>query len=160
MTGYVHHLDIVIQENHLMQSHAVVVSVLQPPYRFPLHANRPQHLRPILIQDQAPDQPSRAVFLPPPSLTWVCGTSFLLTLARIGVCLLGFLYTTNLNTLPPSSMTALKSKPSLRVVVRTTENEDEGNTHMPIRPSGHGLQKTAESSRLLLIAKADGDGQL
>ena len=64
MTGYVHHLDIVIQENHLMQSHAVVVSVLQPPYRFPLHANRPQHLRPILIQDHAPDQPSRAVFPP------------------------------------------------------------------------------------------------
>ena len=145
MTGYVHHLDIVIQENHLMQSHAVVVSVLQPPYRFPLHANRPQHLRPILIQDHAPDQPSRAVFPPvppPPSLTWVCGTSFLLTLARIGACLLGFLYTTNLNTLPPSSRTALKLKPSLRVVVRTkTENEDEGNAHMPIRPSDMASRK-------------------
>lgn len=79
---------------------------------------------------------------PPPSLTWVCGTSFLLTLARIGACLLGFLYTTNLNTLPPSSRTALKLKPSLRVVVRTkTENEDEGNAHMPIRPSAMASRK-------------------
>lgn len=142
MTGYVHHLDIVIQENHLMQSHAVVVSVLQPPYRFPLHANRPQHLRPHSHPRSRAGSTITCRVSPPPSLTWVCGTSFLLTLARIGVCLLGFLYTTNLNTLPPSSMTALKLKPSLRVVVRTkTENEDEGNAHMPIRPSAMASRK-------------------
>ena len=141
MTGYIQHPDIVIQGNHLMQSHAVVVSVLQSPYRVPLHANRPQYLRPILIQDHAPDQPSRAVF-PPPSLTRVCGTSFLPTLTRIGACLLGLLYSTEHNTFLPSSRAALELKPSLRVVVRTkTENEDEGNIYMPIRPNAMALRK-------------------
>ena len=113
MSGHVHHSDIIIQGNHLMQSHAIVVSVLAT-------------IEPILaIRESTPTATphsharSRAGLAvthptssraPRPSLPWVCGTSILhaLALARTGVGLLGLLYTTDHNTFTPSSGAALR----------------------------------------------------